>query len=252
MEGKRYELYNVDSPHVEEAYNVLRTNVHFNTFSQKIKTITVVGFAPKQGKTFVAINLAIAFAKDYKNVLLVDADLRKPMGLKRLGGEDSIGLTSYICGECISARQVIFKTNIQNLSFVPMGKKPPNPAELISSFRFTEFLIQVRECYDIILIDTPCLGNVIDSAIIASKTDSSLIVIAPGAVDYHRARALKQQLEAANSNILGVVFNKAADYFDRDNHYFNHSLYFDTAEDVKKYAGQKAVRPNRKRRRAYD
>ncbi|WP_024831340.1 polysaccharide biosynthesis tyrosine autokinase [Ruminiclostridium josui] len=245
-------IYNVKSPPIEEAYKALRVNVKFNTFNSKCIAIAIVGFAPKQGKTFVAINLAISFAKDNKRVLLVDADLRKPLELKRLAGYNSEGLASYLSYEQISYEEIILKTNIENLSYVPAGRKPHNPTELLDSFRFTEFMMKVRESYDIVLVDTPCLGNVIDGAIIASKTDGSLIVIAPDSVDCSRAKALKRQLEEASSTVVGAVFNKASDYFDKNNDYFNEFSYFDSIKDIRKYTRQKFVRPNKGRWRTGD
>ncbi len=252
MDIKRLELYSMDSPTGYEAYKVLRTNIQFNTPGNRIKTIAVIDFAPKSGKTSVAINLAVSFARNCRKVLLVDADLRKPAYMKRLGGDASIGLTGYICSEYIMLRDIIFETNIHNLSFIPAGKNTSDSAELVNSSRFSELMREVRERYDIILVDTPCLGNVIDGAVIASKTDGSIIVIAPGSVNRHKAKALKQQLEQADSAILGVVLNKAADYYDKGNSCFNASLYFDTAKDVKKYALKRFGRGSRSRRREYD
>ncbi len=245
-------LYNIKSPPIEEAYKALRVNVHFNTFNSKIKTIAIVGFAPKQGKTFVAINLAISFAKDNKRVLLVDADFRKPIELKRLAGHASTGLARYISGEQTSFKDIILKTNIENLSYVPVGKKPHNPTELLDSFKFNEFMMEVKECYDIVIVDTPCLGNVIDGAIIASQTDGSIIVVAPDSVDARRAQVLKRQLDDANSTVIGAVFNKTSDYFDKNNDYYNKFLYFDTVKDIRKYTRQKFVRANKGRWKTND
>jgi len=205
---------------VEEAYKVLRTNIQFCGFDKRIKTITITSCGPGEGKTTTSINLAVSFAKSGMKTLLLDTDLRKPMLAKHLGGNAQVGLTTLIAGKS-ELGDTINSTNIENLYYMPCGPKPPNPAELIGSDKFKGFLGEVRELFDIIILDTPPLGSVIDCAIISSLTDGTILLIESSAVEYANAQRVKEQLEKANARVLGVVLNKVT-----RNDYRNYNYYY--------------------------
>ncbi|MGI6776622.1 MAG: CpsD/CapB family tyrosine-protein kinase [Acetivibrionales bacterium] len=198
---------NVLNSEVEEAYRVLRTNIHFCALNGKLKTISVTSCNAGEGKSTTAINTAIAFSKSSLKALFVDADLRKPANSKNINYRDNTGLTSYLSGIC-SLDEVVKETNIANLQVIPSGPKPPNPTELLSTDRFKRFAEEVRSRYDIVLFDTPPLGSVIDCAIISTHLDGVIIVIETDRVDYKRVQKIKDQLEKTNSRIIGVVLNK--------------------------------------------
>ncbi|HHY23402.1 MAG TPA: CpsD/CapB family tyrosine-protein kinase [Clostridiaceae bacterium] len=206
----------------EEAYNVLRSNIQFCGFNKRIKSLVITSCVQGEGKTTTAFNLALSMTRIRLKVLLVDADLRKPLITKYLGNNDSPGLSNLI-SEQIDFKDGIYTTDVEGLSFMPAGDKPPNPAELLNSVNFDEFLLKAEEQYDIVIFDTPPLGSVIDSAIIASKADGTLLVTKPGSVDYKMGVRVKEQLEKANARILGVVLNgvKKRDYRD----YCNYNYY---------------------------
>lgn len=195
------------SPNVEEAYRTLKSNIQFCCFDKQIKTLTVTSCCPSEGKTTTAINLAVFNAKAGSNVLLVDCDLRKPVIARRFGIRNPLGLTNFITGHA-TLDKVVNETSIPNLSIISCGPIPPNPAELLSSRMFSSFLKNMGEFYDIIITDTPPLGGIIDAAIIASKTDGTVLVVSSGNVEYKLAKQVISQLEHANANILGVVLNK--------------------------------------------
>lgn len=235
MNSKTYEVYDKLNPPVEEAFKVLRTNIQFCSPEKRIKSLTVVSSNPREGKTSISINLAISIARSGTKVLLVDADLRKPMLIKRLGGKDFIGLSTFLNGDA-SLAEIICNTSIENLSYISCGPKPHNPSELIGSAVFATFIKTLEEIYDMVIIDTSTLGSVIDSAIIASQTDGTVIVIASRTVPVEKAKRLKEQLENANASILGVVLNKVnkRDYkaYKSD---FNNFYYFNNFGDTGKY-----------------
>ncbi|MDF2591358.1 MAG: hypothetical protein K0S75_824 [Clostridia bacterium] len=197
----------------EEAYKVLRTNLNFYGLNHALKTITVTSYRPNEGKTTTCINLSISIAESGRKALYVDADLRKPMLMKDLGSNDFEGLSNYLSGHT-DIEEIIHSTDIDGFFYIPCGVKPFNPTELLNSERFDDFLIFVQQHFDMIIIDTPPLGSVIDSSIIAAKTDGTLIVIKPNTVKYKNALMLKEQLEKSNARILGVVLNgvKNRDY----------------------------------------
>lgn len=231
MCAKEYEIYGRLNPLAEEAFKVLRTNIQFYGLEEKIKTLTIVSCNHNEGKTSVAINLAISTAIAGKKVLLVDADLRKPTVNKRLGGKGIDGLSAYLTGEA-SLAQIVSKTSINNLFYISGGPKPPNPSELIASVQFTQFIKTVEGLYEMIIIDTSTLGSVIDAAVIASQTDGTLIVVSYGSVQAVKAKRMKEQLENVNARIIGVVLNKVdkRDYKLYNSYYKNFSYYFNPDE----------------------
>ena len=226
MESTAYKVKDKLNAPVEEAYKVLRTNIQFCNFNKETKTIAITSCNPGEGKTTTAINLAISMAKSGMKVLLIDADLRKPMLMKHLGGNNDVGLSNFISGYS-TAEEITNPTDVDNLYFIACGPKPPNPAELIGSSRFSDLLKEAGRKYDMIIIDTPPLGSVIDCAIISAQTDGTLIVIESKAIDLQNALRVKEQLERANARILGVVLNKVSksDY----KNYYNYYNYYGKA-----------------------
>jgi len=191
----------------EEAYKILRSNIQFCSSDRKIRSIAICSYGSGEGKTTVAINLSISLARAGMKVLFVDADMRKPMIVKHLGSNNSSGLSNLLSGFA-SFDDIICNTNIDNFNLIACGPKSPNPAELIASERFGRFLEEAHNKYDMVIIDTPPLGGVIDCAVIAAQTDGVLMVIESKAVDYRCALSVKEQLDKANARILGVVLNK--------------------------------------------
>ncbi len=205
---------------VEEAIRTLRTNIQFCNTDKMIKTICLTSCVPNEGKSVTAYNLAISMATANKKVLHIDADMRKPRQYKDIKAKYNTGLSNYLSGmaEC---NEIITETNIDNLHLILCGPKPPNPAELIGTTRFKELLETMKEKYDYIIIDTPPLGSMIDAAIIAAGADGTILLIAYKTVDYKKEMKVKEQLEKANANILGVVINKIPKKENNDYYYYN-------------------------------
>lgn len=216
---------------VQEAYNVLRSNIQFCTFDKNIKTLSITSCNPGDGKTSTSVNLAISMAKSGLKTVLVDADLRKPMMLKHLGSNYTTGLSNFISGHA-SFEDVVNETNISGMYYVGCGPKPPNPVELIGSNRFVEFLNRAENEFDMVIIDTPPLGSVIDSAVIAAKTDGVILVIKAKSVNYRTAQRIKEQLVKANARILGVVLNKVKK--NEYKNYYSHYNYYGGSKDYMK------------------
>lgn len=215
MGNEAFNVSQISNEVVEEAYKVLKTNIQFCEIDKKIKVISITSYGPGEGKSTISLNLALTMSKSGLKVLLVDADLRKPMLFKNLGRNDFKGLSNYILGR-VSLDEIINKTNIDGFYFITCGIKPINPLELIETVKFNKFLNEVREKFDMVIVDTPPLGSVIDCAVIAAQTDGTLIVIEQSSVKYRNALRVKEQLDKVNARILGVVLNKVskADYKD--------------------------------------
>jgi capsular exopolysaccharide synthesis family protein len=189
-----------------EAYKQLRTNILF--CGRDIKVVCFTSSLPNEGKSNVSFNLAVSFAESDKKVLFIDADLRRSIILGRYKPDQAVmGLTHYLSG-MNSLDEVLYETNIPNLDMIFTGPVPPNPAELLGSDIFVELLHTLREEYDYVIVDTPPLGSVIDSVIIAEHCDGAVLVIEANAISYKFVQKVKSQLEMGKCKILGAVLNK--------------------------------------------
>lgn len=189
-----------------EAYKALRTNIQF--CGDDVKVILLTSCTPDEGKSSVSFNLSVSLAEDGKRVLFIDADLRKSViiGRYKVWGVEK-GLTHYLSGQS-KLDEVIKQTDIDNMDMIFAGSYPPNPAELLNHARFGDMIKMLRDDYDYIIIDTPPLGNVIDSAIVARVCDGAIMVVEANSISYRFTQSIKQQLEKTGCRILGVVLNK--------------------------------------------
>lgn len=203
----RVEIKNIEKEYsVVEAYKSIRTNLQFCGMDKKV--ITVTSCVENEGKSTVVLNLAVSLAEAGKKVIVLDADLRKSELLNRVSVKSEVkGLSFYLSNQ-VKLEDVICATDIENLHLVFSGPVPPNPSELIESSYFKDMIQFLSQKYDYVLIDTPPLGSVIDSAIAAEVSDGAILVIESERVSYRLAREVKIQLEKSNCPILGVVLNK--------------------------------------------
>ncbi len=186
----------------QEAYRLLSANLGLN--KKILKVIAIMSFNPGEGKTTVAINLAIAGAKSGTKVLYVDADLRKPRLLKRHGGQ--MGLTDFT--DKIDLQDVICQTGIENLDFVSSGNGFVDPVEFLSSEIFERFVEAVSSRYDKVIVDSTSLGECVDSAIIASKASGVLIVTRSQKTKFRNIEYIKWQMKNVGASIIGIVINR--------------------------------------------
>ncbi|MHB8128930.1 MAG: CpsD/CapB family tyrosine-protein kinase [Mobilitalea sp.] len=189
-----------------EAYKSLRTNIQF--CGNNVKVICFTSCLPNEGKSNVSFNLAVSFSESGKKVAFIDADLRRSTIIGRYKPDQAVhGLTHYLSGQK-EINEIIYETNIPNLDIVFTGPVPPNPSELLSSDYFIDILSILRDEYDYVVIDTPPLGSVTDSAIVSRYCDGTILVIEANSTSYKYAQKVKRQLEQVNSKILGAVLNK--------------------------------------------
>ena len=201
-------LPGVDNYFVEEAFNVLRTNIQF--CGRDVKVIALTSVTQNEGKTVLALHLGRSLSELGKRVLVVDADLRKSVMAGRNSSSKSVvGLSETITGMA-NLQDCIFKTQYQGLEVLFSGKYPPNPVELLNGRYFEELIKAVSRVYDYVIIDTPPLGMVIDAAVIASHCDSAILVIGSNNIHYRDAQEVVSQLKKSGCNVLGVVLNNAA------------------------------------------
>jgi succinoglycan biosynthesis transport protein ExoP len=206
---------------VAEAYRSLRTNVEFLSLEKNVKTLCVTSASLMEGKTTTAINLAITIAQMGKRTLLVEADLRKPFLHHAFGIPRDPGLTEVIVGnkdwrECLrtatdlmlgplGVEKLMTMPNVDKLFLLSSGTPPPNPSEFLNSQRMQDLIAQFREQFDFVIFDCPPILPVTDAAILASKTDGTLMVYRVGKIARSALKRAKVLLENVRGRVLGVV-----------------------------------------------
>lgn len=192
----------------KEAYKSLRTNLSFASINKQCKTILITSSIPNEGKSTVAVNLAISLAESDAKVLLVDCDLRKST-LRRLLGEKPdahSGLTSLLTGKT-TREECIFKHAKINCDVLLAGTNPPNPAELLSSPQMEELLKDLSSHYDYIICDTPPVSVVTDAAALSRFCDGVILVIRQKFSTREQVWMAKRNLDAVEANIIGTILS---------------------------------------------
>ncbi len=192
---------------ISEVYRLLRTKIPFFSKDQELKTVMVTSSQPGEGKTTTISNLAVTYAQEGKKVLLIDADLRKPSLHRVFSQINHQGLSSLLTGHS-SIQESVQKTSIDNLWLLPSGPVPANPSELIDSSGMRELLHQIKDQYDVILVDTPSVLSVSDSVIVSALCDGVIMVAAAGKVKKDHLKKAKEQLDHVNARMLGIVLNR--------------------------------------------
>ena len=190
----------------EEYYNAIRTNIQFS--GKNVKTIAITSTRDGEGKSTVAMNIATSLANIGKKVVLVDADTRNSVFIGRMHITAKVkGLTDYLSGNA-AFEQVLINTSMPNLHMVLSGPVPPNPTALLQNELFNQLLVNCREVYDYVIVDTPPLGLVTDASIIAHQCDGSILVVETDKIKRSAVRKIHNQLVHTGAEFLGVVLNK--------------------------------------------
>ncbi|WP_226389055.1 GumC family protein [Penaeicola halotolerans] len=176
--SKRGNLVVLDNPKslVAESFRSLRTNLNYISADKKSKTILVTSSVSGEGKTFTSINLASIFALGGKKTILVGLDLRKPRIFTDFGLENSVGMTNYLINQA-KKEDIILKSNYDNLDLIASGPVPPNPAELLLNGKLEVLLEDLKNTYDIIILDTPPMGLVSETLDLMKYSDVNLYMV---------------------------------------------------------------------------
>jgi capsular exopolysaccharide synthesis family protein len=204
---------------MSEAFRALRTSILLSQAERPPQVILVTSVLPREGKTTAAANLAVTLAQLGDSTVLVDADLRKPgiVRLLNLGSGKYAGLSSYLAG--VSSLDLVSVPHpaIPNLVAIPTGPLPPNPADLLSSHRLADAIVELRSKFKFIVIDSPPVMAATDAVILSVQVDGVLLVVRSGETPKVAFTRTRDLLTSVKSRILGVVLNavdsSAPDYY---------------------------------------
>lgn len=191
-----------------EAFRKIRTNLQFIDVDRPDKMIVVTSALPEEGKTTVLCNLAIVLGQAGRRVVLVETDLRRPKAVDYLGLEGAVGVTSVLSGQ-VPLDQALQPWGESLFDVLASGPTPPNPSELLSSKQMVNLLAELRERYDMVLLDTPPLLPVTDAAVLGAATDGALLVVRYGKTTSHQVKTAMAALRSASVQVLGTVFTMA-------------------------------------------
>ncbi|GAB3018454.1 capsular exopolysaccharide biosynthesis protein [Nocardioides flavus (ex Wang et al. 2016)] len=190
-----------------EAFRQLRTNLRFVDVDNEPRRIVVTSALAGEGKSTVSANIARLVAQAGTPVLLVDADLRRPMLATTFDIDGAVGLTQALAGD-VDVRDVIVESGMANLSLLPAGRIPPNPSELLGSLRMKQLVDELSQDH-LVILDAPPLLPVTDAGLLSALCDGALLVQAAGRTQIEQSQQCRRILDQVGGRLLGVVLNKA-------------------------------------------
>ncbi len=203
-----------------EAYRILRANVEFNKPDGNANTFTLVSGGPGEGKSTTLNNLAFTCAKGGYNVLVVDADLRRPTQHNLFDVDNNFGLTDYLTGKA-DLEEITRTTKIDNLSFIPSGQIPEGAVGILNSQRMVEMIAKAKGLYDLVFFDSPPILGVSDGSVLASEVDVTVMVVQHRRFPRAMLQRVKQAVQHAGGTLIGVVLNNVDTKHDEGYNYYN-------------------------------
>jgi polysaccharide biosynthesis transport protein len=232
-----------DKSGLAEAYRQLRTSVLLSTPGQPPQTLLITSSLPSEGKTTTAVNIAMSLARTGSDVLVIDADMRRPRLHSIFKVSNQEGLSTILSKKFDEGiiKSLIVRDKESGLYLLPSGAIPPNPAELIGSQQMKQLLVFLRSHFEHIIIDSPPVASFTDGILISLIADGTLLVVYGGKSSRAVVRHARQQLRNVGAKVLGVVLNKvdlhSADYYYYYQHYSHYKQYNDDSDDKELGAG---------------
>ena len=213
-----------------EAYRILRTNIEFNRKNPEDNAITVVSGGAGEGKSTTLVNLAYICAQGGYTTLMIDADLRRPRLHTFFDINNSVGLTNFLTTE-LMLEDVILQTPVDNLYFMPSGILPADAAGILNSRRMSELIQDVKQRFDLVLVDSPPILGVSDASVLASEVDLTMIVVQHRKLPRNMLLRVKQAVENVGGHVIGVVLNNVDVRSDSQYQYYtSYYTYYAPAE----------------------
>jgi len=190
-----------------ESYRRLRTNLLRIQLKKDLRALLVTSPSPGEGKSTTLANLAVTMAETQKRILLVDADLRRPIVHTVFGLPSTPGLTDYLLRES-GLERVLRRDIVENLDILPCGTVVSQPAQLFASKAMKDFVCDVKGLYDFVLIDAPPVLVVNDAAVIGTAVDCVILVVATGVTRMAALERAAEFMEVAGADLLGIAMNR--------------------------------------------
>jgi capsular exopolysaccharide synthesis family protein len=215
--------------HRAEAYRKIRTSLQFVDVDRAHKVLLTTSCVPAEGKSVTACNLASSLAEAGRRVLLIDADLRRPRAARYLGLPSGAGLTSVLLGKVSLTEAIQVWGGANQFSVLASGAVPPNPSEMLGSRNMHEILNELREKYDVVVIDAPPVLPVADALAIAPACDGALLVVRYGKTRRDQLANAVVALRRAELDVLGTVLNFAPRHGQDSYYYYRYASDAETA-----------------------
>jgi non-specific protein-tyrosine kinase len=193
---------------ISESYRVLRTSLQFSSLDRPLRTVLVTSPSPVEGKSTTAANLAVVMAQEGRSVVLVDADLRRPVQHRIFQVGNKAGLTDVLVQDELVLDGHLQETGVDNLRLLNTGPLPPNPSELLASDRMGTLIDYLKAEADVIVFDSPPALTVTDALVLAGKADGVLLVTDAGKTRRDAAEESVERFQRTGAHLLGVVLNR--------------------------------------------
>lgn len=201
---------------IQNSIKTLLANIRFSSVDGPVRSIAITSAVPNEGKTTIAIYLAEAIASSGKSVLLVECDMRRRSVAKKINVRGSLGVYSVLSGQS-GLEDAVVATRTPNMYFLDAEPGIPNPADILSSGRFKQFIAQAEQVYDCVVIDTPPVGTFVDAAVISSVVEDTVLVVRQDFSKRNEILDACDQLKKAGAHLVGTVLNccemKSNDYY---------------------------------------
>ena len=234
LENEDHKLITHELPRspISEAFRILRTSIQFSSVDHPRRILLVTSPSPAEGKSVTAANLAIVMAQAGYNVLLIDADLRRPMQHNLFDLSPTPGLTSLLLETNITdgtynmhlpVERFIQRTAVSNLHLLASGVIPPNPSELLGSVRMKAALEVLSAGFDFLIIDSPPVLGLADSIVLSTQTDGVVLVAQAKKTKRKQLKMTVDGLREVDAHIIGVTLNRASSKGDGFTYYYYQS-----------------------------
>lgn len=206
---KGVQMLTVSSPKSinTEQFNTIRTNIEFSNVDNDCSSIMVTSSSMSEGKSTISANLAVAFARQGKRVILVDSDLRRPTVSATFKMKNPMGITSCLADSNVKIREIVYKTSVPNLYVIPSGPIPPNPSELIGSNKMLKLINALNEQSDLVIYDAPPVLSVTDAQLLSTRVDGTVLVVRENQTEKESIKTAIKLIEHVNGNIIGTILN---------------------------------------------
>lgn len=222
-------LFEQNAP-VSESFRAIRARIQHSRGEEELpKVILVTSSAESEGKTFVALNLAGSFAQSNKRTLIIDCDFRRPRVHSVLGADKKPGLVDYLAKK-VKLEDIIRSVRPNTLSYISSGTIPPNPAEILESRTMQNFLLEIRDFFDVIILDSAPIVAVIDAEILSKQADGTILVVESEKTENRLMKDAVNLIKQNNVPFLGTILNNFR-YKSGYGYYYKYYYHYDNSSN---------------------